>query len=486
MSPPIGTDTTTHAPSTASTREWVGLGAMLGATFVGQFDGFVVVVALPSIQRDLAASFGQAQLAAAAFVFACAAGLVTAGRIGDRYGRRATFLVSVVGFSVASLLCGLAPNPGALIAARFAQGISAAAMIPQVLSIIRAMFHDPAQRARAIGGYGVAIGLGVICGLAGGGLLVHLDLAGLGWRVAFLVMVPIGAAILLLGVRTIPESRSSSAGRLDLAGATLTLIGLPALLVPLILGPGYGAPLWIWASGLLAVVMGVALVVQQRRTAARGGDPLFAPHVLATRGFPMSLWTLVIFFAGNSGLFLIFTYYVQTGLAVDPLLTGMLFVPLGVGFVAGSAASERLARRFAMRVAVAGGGILAGSLIAGALIVQLPLGWQRPLLAVMVGVAGLGQGLVVSPLLAGILGRIAPDDAGAAAGVATTVTQFGLAFGFATAGISYRAALGAAPGDPDTPVGQAVHVEAFTLTVLLLAVAALATSLLCLRLQRLG
>lgn len=461
-------------------REWIGLGTVLAATFMTQVDGFIVNVASPSIQRDLDAGFDQIQFVGASYVLAFAALLITGARLGDRIGHVTVFLYGVAGFTLTSLLCGLAPNAELLIAARFAQGAAAAFMAPQVLAIIRATIHDVEQRARAIGVYGAVIGLGVICGIAGGGILVDLDLAGLGWRPVLLVNVPIGLAILALG-RVLARGATNAASRLDLAGAALTMVGLPALLIPLIFGPS-GAASWIWFSLLLAVAVFAALATQQRRLVARGGNPLFPPHVVASPGMPLSLLTVVSLFATNSGLFLVFTYYLQTGLRIEPLAAGLMFVPLGFGFALGSSASRRLGHRVRVPISVVGCALLAGVLLAGAAIAQAPVSAQPPMLAVMIGLAGFGQGLVVAPLVAGILSRVEPADAGAASGMAATVTQLGLALGVAVAGTWYRTVLGATPGDPGVPFAE--HAAAFTATAVLLAVFATGTSLLSARLHR--
>ena len=461
-------------------REWLGIATVLAATFMTQVDGFVVNVASPSIQADLGAGFDQIQFVGAAYVIAFGALLITGARLGDRAGHRAVFLSGVAGFTLTSLLCGLAPHAELLIVARFLQGATAAFMVPQVLSIIRATVTDTDQRAKAVGAYSVVIGLGVICGIAGGGILVDLDVAGLGWRPVLLVNVPIGLVILALG-KLLPPGAANRGSRLDLIGAALTTVALPALLIPLVFGPG--GPAWLWLSLLVAAAVFAVLTLQQRGLVARGGAPLFPPRVLAARGMRLSLLTVAALFATNAGLFLVFTYYLQTGLRIDPFMAGLMFVPLGAGFSLASAANRWVTARVRAPVPIVGCATVAVVLLAGALITAAPQAAQPGLLAVMIGLAGLGQGMVVPPLVAGILSRVEPADAGAASGMSTTVTQVGMALGVAVAGVVYRTVLGATPGDPGVPFADSAG--AFAVTAVLLALSATATSLLNARLHRL-
>ncbi|WP_309116667.1 MFS transporter [Saccharothrix sp.] len=481
-------------------REWWGLGAVLAATFMTQVDGFVVNVASPSIQRDLGAGFDQVQFVGAAYVIAFGALLVTGARLGDRVGHRGVFLWGVAGFTATSLLCGVAPSADLLIAARFLQGATAAFMAPQVLAIIRATVPDEERRATAISVYGVVIGLGVICGIAGGGVLVDLDLFGWGWRPVLLVNVPVGLGILALGRllpgaphRVLPGGAAGAPGavagapgaaagaphKLDLVGAALTSVALPALLVPLV----FDGPWWLWLGLPVAAVLGVVLVVQQRALHRAGGEPLFPPRVVTVPGMRLSLLTVLSLFATNSGLFLVFTYYLQTGLGLSPLTAGLVFVPLGFGFSLGSALNKRLGRRVAWPVPAIGCGLLSAVLVGAALATRLPSSAQPAALVVMIALAGFGQGLVVAPLVAGILSRVRPGEAGAASGMATTVTQFGLALGVAVVGAFYRAVLGATPGDAGVPFAD--HASAFTAVAVFLACTAGMTGLLGYRLHRL-
>src|SRR4051794_12936999 len=168
------------------------LTVLLTATFMAQFDFFVVNVAAPSVRADLHASESGLELVVGGYAFAYAAALVLGGRLGDLFGHRRIFVCGMLGFTVTSALCGVAVDPAQLVAARLAQGLTAAMMLPQVLAVISAS-SDVTARPRAMAWYGVAAGAGSIAGQVFGGLLVTADVAGLGWRLIFLVNVPIGA-----------------------------------------------------------------------------------------------------------------------------------------------------------------------------------------------------------------------------------------------------------------------------------------------------
>ncbi|MFF8918137.1 MFS transporter [Streptomyces sp. NPDC015032] len=452
---------------------------VLLAMFMSQIDMFIVNVAAPEIQTDLNAGFGQLQFVIDGYVIAYAAGMVTGGRLGDRAGRKKVFQYGVAAFTTTSLLCALAPSANTLIAARVLQGLSAALMTPQVLSLIRTVFVHGRDRARAVGAYGAAIGAGVIAGLVGGGLLLDLDIAGLGWRMIFLINVPIGIVILCAAAPAVTESRSSDNPRLDFVGVAFTALLLPLVLIPLTIGPEKDWPWWTYLCFTLGAVMIVAFLRWERHLEARGSDPLLPGRLLRAKGFPLSMVTVLAFFAGNAGLFLVLTYHLQSGIQLSPMNASLVFVPLGVGFILASAACRRLAARFGIRVSVAGGAIMAASLCAVPAVTSTAADLQAMLLAAVMGISGFGQGLVVAPLIDTVLSRVHPDDAGAGSGVLNTVTQAGMGLGVAAIGALYQALLGANPQTPDSRVTASDFAGSFDVTSLVLAVLALGVALLC-------
>ncbi|MFP9230196.1 MFS transporter [Pectobacterium cacticida] len=421
---------------------WLGLSVMLLAGFVTIFDLFVVNVAIPSMQADLGASFAQIGFIIAGYELAFGVLLITGGRLGDLFGRRRLFIVGMAGFTVASALCGLAPHPGFLIGARVLQGLAAALLFPQVYASIRVNFKGDDSR-RAFGLLGMTLGLAAIAGQVMGGWLVHSDLFGLSWRSIFLINVPIGL-FAVAAARCIPESRAPQRPALDWAGVALISIGLALLLVPLIEGPGQDWPTWSMGSlGAAAVLLALFHRQQEQRRIA-GDLPLVDMCLLAQRHFALGVVLVLLVYSTSSSFFLCFALLVQTGLGVDPFEAGSIFAPCSVGFVAASLAAPRLVARWGTAAIVCGALVYAVSI--GLLIAQVQAasaGLQPIRLIPILVVIGVGQGLIMTPLLNLVLGFVEEAQAGMASGVISTVQQVGAALGVAVVGILFGAALGA-------------------------------------------
>src|SRR5215472_9821377 len=227
---------------TMSANHWVVLVVILTAVFMQLLDTTITMVAVPSIQKSLNSSYGEIQLVVAGYMLAFACVLVLGGRLGDTYGRRRMFLWGMLGFTIASAVCGAAPDALTLIVARVVQGMCSGLMFPQVLGIIQVVFSSE-RRAKAIAFYGATIGLATILGPVTGGALIQADIAGAGWRSIFYVNVPIGLAALALGTVLIPESKAA-ASRIDTLGASLLGTGLFLLVLPLVIGRDQGWPAW--------------------------------------------------------------------------------------------------------------------------------------------------------------------------------------------------------------------------------------------------
>lgn len=441
-----------NSNSTASTHAshpgsppWLGLSVLLLAGFVTIFDLFVVNVAIPSMQTDLSASFAQVGFIVAGYELAFGVLLITGGRLGDLFGRRRLFVIGMAGFTLASALCGLAPDAGFLIGARVLQGFAAALLFPQVYASIRINFTGNDSR-RAFGLLGMTLGLAAIAGQVLGGWLVHADLFGLGWRSIFLINIPVGL-VAIAAARFIPETRAPQRPTLDWTGVILISTALALLLVPLIEGPAQNWPDWsLW----LLVASAVLLIIfyrQQEQQRQTGFVPLVDMQLLGQRRFALGALLVLLIYSTSSSFFLCFALLMQSGLGFDPFVAGSIFAPCSLGFVIASLTAPRLVARWGTAFIVTGALVYAISI--GLLIMQVWVAGAAlkatHLIPVLVMV-GAGQGFIMTPLLNLVLGFVKETQAGMASGVISTLQQVGAALGVAIVGILFSTALGSGTG----------------------------------------
>src|SRR4030095_14407607 len=299
-----------RAPGGADPRRWVALAVVLTAGFMQLVDISIVNVAIPSIQRDLDATYSQIQWVLAGSRLAVAGMLITGGRLGDIFGRKRLFMIGMAGFTLASALCGLAQSPGMLIGSRILQGLMGAIMFPQILSVIQVSF-PPRERATAFGLFGATIGLATITGPLVGGLLIEADLFGLQWRPLFLVNVPIRILALAAAARSPLEARAHRALRLDPIGVAIVPAGLLLLVYPLVQGRDLGWPLWTFLSMAAAVPVLVGFAVYERHKKRLDGSPLVDLDLFRQRSFVPGLAVAGIFFMGIPAFFLVFSLWLQ-------------------------------------------------------------------------------------------------------------------------------------------------------------------------------
>jgi EmrB/QacA subfamily drug resistance transporter len=442
MSTPTATTDPGRAPGAADPRRWIALAVVLIAGFMQLVDISIVNVAIPSIQRDLDATYAQIQWVLAGYQLAFAVMLITGGRLGDIFGRKRLFMTGMAGFTLASALCGLAQNPGMLIGSRVLQGLMGAIMFPQILSVIQVTF-PPRERGTAFGMFGATIGLATITGPLVGGLLIEADLFGLEWRPIFLVNVPIGIAALAAATRYLIESKAPRALRLDPIGVAIVTAGLLLLVYPLVQGRDLDWPLWTFLSMAAAVPVLAGFAAYERRKKALDGSPLVDLDLFRQRAFVPGLAVAAIFFMGIPAFFLTFSLWLQIGLGFSPLHAGLTGAPFAVGSALASAASVRLAPALGRRILSVGSLLLVAGMVALIWTVDRYGGavhsWQ--LLPALL-VCGLGLGSVVAPLVNVVLAGIRGQDAGAASGVLSTVQQVGGAVGVALIGVIFFGLLG--------------------------------------------
>jgi EmrB/QacA subfamily drug resistance transporter len=417
---------------------------MMAAALMDLIDATIVNVALPTIRRDLHASGTSIEWVVSAYLLAFAAVLITAGRIGDVIGRKRMFLAGVLTFGLASLACGLARDPGELIAARVVAGGAAAVMLPQVLATLREVFTGK-ERGAAFGIYGAMGGIATAGGLLLGGVLTSADIFGWGWRAIFLVNVPIAAAALAATIALVPETRSATPQRPDIAGMTLTAAGLVAIVYPLLEGQSLGWPAWTFgcmAAGLAAV----AGVIATGRRRQRGGvAPLVPAGLLRAPAFTAGLLVQLAFAAGLQGFSLILALWLQSGQHYSPVRAGVTTVAFSVGAFLTAGLSIQLAAKLGRTILVIGGLLLAAGMY-GVLIAAHHSGagvdpWQ---LVPGLVVGGAGLGFLVVPLINVVLAAVPGKLAGGASGVFNTAQQLGGAIGVAVVGSVFFGRLGPA------------------------------------------
>jgi EmrB/QacA subfamily drug resistance transporter len=439
---------------------------VLAGTFMVVLDFFIVNVALPSMQSELHAGAGAIEWVVAGYALTSAIFIITSGRLGDRFGYGRVFCLGLASFTAASAACGAAATPAQLVAARLVQGVAAALLTPNVLSIIGVLYRGP-DRLRALSAYGTSMGLAAVGGQLIGGALIALDPAGLGWRTCFLINVPIGVLALALAPRLIPNSTGQARARLDLVGTMLATAALTAVVLPLVEGRQHGWPAWTWISLGLTPALLLTFVVHQRRLSRRGGSPLIDPGLFRMRSFSAGLVTQICFWAGQASFFVVLALYLQQGRGLRPLPAGLVFTILAGAYLVASAVAPRLGERHGRGVIAWGALVLScGHVLL--VVAVLDVGVHGSLAALAPGLllVGAGMGLVLAPLAGTILQALDPRRAGAASGMLTTMQNVGNALGVAITGVIFFGGLHAG-------YAHAFEVAVAELAALLVGVAAL-------------
>lgn len=427
-------------------RRWIALAVLLSATFLDLVDVTIVNIAIPSIQSSLGASFGVIQWVTGGYALTFAVGLVTGGRLGDLYGRKRVFMIGVLGFTLASLVCGVATTPEMLVAARLAQGALAALMVPQVLSIINVTF-PPAERGKVFGMFGATLGLGSVIGPLLGAVLTETSLFGLGWRTIFLVNLPIGIAALILGARYLSESKAKHAAGLDVGGVILITLALVAVLFPLTRGRELGWPAWTFAVMAAGLVLVVVFVAFERAKQNRGGSPLVELGLFSFRSFAGGIGLQFTYGVVSGIFFLVWTLYLQLGLGWTPLHAGLTGLPFSLAAAVSSGLSvQLLIPRFGRRVLQSGAVLQGlGALAYGYLAVTLGTeitAWQ---MAIPLALMGVGMGFIIAPVTNAVLSEVPAESSGSASGVLNMTNQVGVALGLGLVSLAFFRVIDAAP-----------------------------------------
>ncbi|GAB2637730.1 MFS transporter [Nocardia goodfellowii] len=433
---------------TRTSAVWAGVVAVFIAVFMQMVDATIVTVAIPDIVRDLGASSAESSLMLTGYTVALACALLPSARLGMRWGRGGFFTVALGVFVAASVLCGSAPTPLALIAARVLQGAAAGAVSAQPIAIISARFADPARRNLAFALYGATAGTAAMLGPLLGGVLLGADPLGLSWRSIFLVNVIPGALALALAVRHLCGTVVRERCAVDATGAVLATAGLFLLVYGLSIGREHRWSLPILAMLTAALLIFVVFVVHERREAARGGTPLIDPGLLAAPGFFGWILACVVVYGVFGAYLFTMSVTLQFGLGYSALRTGVATLPFSAGAVLGALSAPRLAGRFGNRL-IGIGCALFGVLLIGWLPALRPapatLSWPVLLIPLILG--GLGVGAAAARLQIAVVAAAPRRFIDSASGLVPTAQQVGNSLGVALIGVLFFHAIAvAAPG----------------------------------------
>jgi EmrB/QacA subfamily drug resistance transporter len=377
-------------------------------------DATVVNVALPAIGRDLHATTSTLQWILNGYTLTLAALILLGGSLGDRYGRRRVFVAGTGVFTIASLLCAVAPNAELLVAARLVQGVGGALLTPGSLAMVESGFR-PADRARAIGAWS---GLGGVAGALGplvGGVLVGAA----SWRAVFLINLPLGIFIVVMAGRHLPETRDPAAtGRLDLRGAALAAVGLAGTTYALIQAPADGASLPVLVMAIGGGLALVAFLLAERRSA----NPMMPLSLFASRQFSAANAVTFVVFGALSGVFFLLVAFLQISLGYSPLAAGAASLPITALMLVGSAPAGALAQRIGPRIPLTVGPLITA--LGLVLMTRIDPG-DSYLASVLPAVLlfGLGLTLVVAPVTATVMAAADERHSGIASGINTAVSR---------------------------------------------------------------
>jgi EmrB/QacA subfamily drug resistance transporter len=417
---------------------WIVAAVVLAANLMDVLDSTIVNIAGPSIHRDLGGGADTLQWLGAGYTLAFAVFLIAGARLGDIVGRRRMFLIGSAGFTVFSVACATAPNIDLLIAFRALQGASGALMIPQGFGLMRQVFTDDVEMSRAFSLFGPATGMPMLAAPALAGALVDANLWGIGWRLVFLINVPIGLITLPLAIRSLPGGASRPDLKLDTGAVALLGTALVAIIFPLIQGRAAGWPTWCFVMLAVGVALLVGFVFYERH---HGSDALIEPSLLSNRNYLSGIAVVLAVFGAFGGLLLCISLYGQLGESWSPIHAGLTLTPMIVGMVIGMVVSGALVKRLGRHLLHTGIALISLGTAAVAVVLtgmHSASSWDLVPGLVLVG-AGLGA--TFGQLFTFILTSVTSDEVGSASGVLEATQQLSTSIGVAVLGTIFFSAL---------------------------------------------
>ncbi|WP_460063610.1 MFS transporter [Streptomyces sp. YKOK-I1] len=422
---------------------WLALSVLVLAVLLVAVDATVLGLATPYISEDLHPTGTQLLWIGDVYSFVIAGLLVSMGSLGDRIGRKRILLGGATAFGLISVLNAYATTPELMIAARALLGVAGATLMPATLALIRNLFHDPRERSLAVGIWGATASAGTAVGpIVGGFLLEHFW-----WGSAFLINLPVMVVLVLVGLKTLPESKNPDPGPWDLVSVALSLVGVIAVVYAVKEAASHG-PTW---GPLTVAVLGLAALygfVRRQLTLPR---PLLDMRLFRRRGFSGAVLADMLTVLGMSGLVFFLSQYLQLVQGRRPLEAGLAELPAAAGAVVAGLIAGRAARRLSVRAVVSGGLAAIGLALAALTLIDTTTGY--PVLGAALLAVGVGAGFSFTVTADVILSSVPKEQAGAASAVSETAYELGAALGIAVLGSIVTGVYRGFPSPPGTPEG---------------------------------
>jgi EmrB/QacA subfamily drug resistance transporter len=418
---------------------WIVLVVVMTANIMDAMDSTIANIAGPSVRRDLGGGASTLQWISAGYTLAFAVLLIAGARLGDIFGRRRVFLLGLSGFTLFSAVCAAAPSMPVLILSRMLQGGFGALMIPQGFGFLKQVFPDQNEFDKAMGFVGPASGLPLLAAPVLAGALIDANLWHIGWRLVFLINVPIGVLALLLAIPALPDSARRPALRLDSTGVWLVGFALVAIIYPLIQGRADGWPVWIFALLVGGLLLLIAFLRHERR---HKENALIEPSLLSNRTYLTGIAVVLFFFGGFAGLLLCVSLFGQLGEGWSPIHAGLSLTPMVIGIIVGMTASFALVSRLGRHLLhlgillIAAGDICVALTLTGA---HTASTWD---LVPGLLLTGVGAGASFAQLFGFVLGSVNMDEVGSASGVLEATQQLSTSLGVAVLGTIFFSAFG--------------------------------------------
>jgi EmrB/QacA subfamily drug resistance transporter len=417
---------------------WVVLVVVMTANVMDAMDSTIANIAGPSVRRDLGGGASTLQWISAGYTLAFAVLLIAGARLGDIFGRRRVFLVGLAGFTLFSALCAAAPSMLILIVSRALQGGFGALMIPQGFGFLKQVFPDQGEFDKAMGFVGPASGVPLLAAPILAGALIDANLWHIGWRLVFLINVPIGVVALALAAPALPDSAKRPGLTLDVRGVWLVGLALVAIIYPLIQGQADGWPFWILALLAAGLLLLFAFLRHERRSR---DNALIEPSLLGNRTYLSGIAVILFFFGGFAGLLLCVSLFGQLGEGWSPIHAGLTLTPMVIGIIVGMTASFALVNRLGRHLLHVGILLIAAGDVAVALTLAGAHSASTWDLVPGLFLAGVGAGTSFAQLFGFVLNSVNMDEVGSASGVLEATQQLSASLGVAVLGTIFFSAL---------------------------------------------